>query len=166
MISRGQIHFVNLSPTQGREQAGRRPVLVVSSDAINRQPLVVTVVVGTDAKNVPREYPTNVRVSAKETSLPKDTVFLGFQIRSLDPSRFFDSKTGRLNLIGTMPPSRMREVESALKLVLNLIGPSASTPSPSQIREGVAAVGPPGAYFADAMARSRRGLRQRSHARR
>ncbi|MGH7432927.1 MAG: type II toxin-antitoxin system PemK/MazF family toxin, partial [Candidatus Methylomirabilales bacterium] len=57
MISRGQIYFVNLRPTRGREQRGRRPVLVVSADAINRQPLVVTVVVGTDAKNVPRDYP-------------------------------------------------------------------------------------------------------------
>ena len=46
MISRGQIYFVNLSPTEGREQAGYRPVLVVSVDAINRLPLVVTVVVG------------------------------------------------------------------------------------------------------------------------
>lgn len=59
MISRSQIYVVNLSPTHGREQAGRRPVPVVSADAINRQPLVVTVVVGTDAKNVPRAYPTN-----------------------------------------------------------------------------------------------------------
>ncbi len=54
MISRGQIYFVNLNPTEGRGQAGRRPVLVVSADAINRQPLVITVVVGTDAKNVSR----------------------------------------------------------------------------------------------------------------
>ena len=111
---------MNLSPTRGREQSGHRPVLVVSSDAINRQPLVITVVVGTDARNVPRDYPTNVRVSAKETGLPRDTVFLCFQIRSLDASRFFDSKTGRPNLMGTMPPERMREVESALKLVLKL----------------------------------------------
>ena len=43
MISRGQVHFIDLDPVRGREQAGRRPVLVVSSDAINRQPLVVTV---------------------------------------------------------------------------------------------------------------------------
>jgi mRNA interferase MazF len=120
MISRGQIYFVNLSPTHGREQAGRRPVLVVSSDAINRQPLVVAVVVGTDAKNVPRDYPTNVRVTAKETGLPVDTVFLCFQIRSLDPARFFDSKTHRPNLVGTLPPAPMAEVERALRLVLNL----------------------------------------------
>ncbi len=120
MISRGQIYFVNLSPTHGREQTGRRPVLVVSADAINRQPLVITVAVGTDAKNVPRDYPTNVRVTAKETGLPIDTVFLCFQIRSLDPARFFDPKTRRPNLAGTLPPARMAEVDRVLKLVLNL----------------------------------------------
>ena len=120
MISRGQIYVVNLSPAHGREQAGCRPVPVVSADAMNRQPLVVTAVVGTDAKNVPRAYPTNVRVTAKETGLPIDTVFLCFQIRSLDPARFFDAKTHRLALAGTMPSARMAEVERALKLVLNL----------------------------------------------
>ena len=120
MISRGQIYFVNLSPTRGREQAGRRPVLVVSADAINRQPLVVSVVVGTDAKNVPRDDPTNVRVSAKESGLRMDTVFLCFQVRSLDASRFLDSETGRLNLIGTMPSVKMREVEDALRLIFGL----------------------------------------------
>jgi mRNA interferase MazF len=120
MISRGHIYFVNLSPTHGREQAGRRPVLVVSADAINRQPLVVTVVVGTDAKNVPRDYPTNVRMTAEETGLPRDTVFLCFQIRSLDPARFFDPKTHRPNPAGAVPPTRMAEVERALRLALNL----------------------------------------------
>lgn len=120
MLSRGQIYFVNLGPTHGCEQAGRRPVLVVSADAINRQPLVVTVVVGTEAKNVPRDYPTNARVTAKETGLPLDTVFLCFQVRSLDPARFYDPKTHRPNLAGAMPPARMVEVERALRLVLNL----------------------------------------------
>ena len=93
MMQRGDIYFVNLSPTQGREQTGYRPVLVVSADAINRQPLVVTVVVGTSATRVPRNYPTNVRVTAAETGLPHDTVFLCFQLRSLDPSRFIDQQT-------------------------------------------------------------------------
>ena len=120
MISRGQIYFVNFSPTHGREQAGRRSVLVVASEAINRQPLVVMVVVGTDAKNVPRDYPTNVRVTAKETGLPIDTVFLCFQIRSLDQTRFLDPKTHRPNLAGTLPPPRMVEVDRALRLVLSL----------------------------------------------
>jgi len=120
MISRGQIYFVDLNPTRGREQAGRRPVVVVSSDAINRQPLVVAVVVGTDARNIPRDYPTNVRVTAREAGLPSDTVFLCFQIRTLHPSRFADPRTGLTSPVGEMPPARMAEVEAALKLVLEL----------------------------------------------
>jgi len=78
------------------------------------------VVVGTNAKNVPRDYPINVRVTAKETGLPIDTVFLCFQLRSLDPARFFDPKTHRPNLAGTVPQARMAEIDDALKLVLGL----------------------------------------------
>jgi len=120
MIKRGGIYLVNLNPIKGREQAGRRPVLVISSDAINKQPLVVSVVVGTDAQNVPRDYPTNIRVPADETGLPKDTVFLCFQIRSLDPKRFSDPTTEQPQLIGTMPPQRMKEVVEALKQALEI----------------------------------------------
>ena len=119
MIHRGEIHFVNLDPTKGREQRGRRPVLVVSVDAINAQPLVVAAVVGTDAKNVSRDYPVNVRVSADETGLPRDTVFLCFQIRSLDPSRFQDS-TGDSRPVGMLSSERMQTVDEALRNVLGL----------------------------------------------
>ncbi|MCK6554514.1 type II toxin-antitoxin system PemK/MazF family toxin [Candidatus Binatia bacterium] len=96
-IRRGEIYFVNLSPVQGREQAGDRPVLVVSVDAINRLPLVVTVVVGTKGENVARDYPTNVRVTAAESGLPMETVFLCFQIRSLDPRRFSAAPAGAVS---------------------------------------------------------------------
>ena len=107
--------MVDLNPAKGREQRGRRPFLVVSADAINRQPLVIAVVVGTGAANVPRDYPTNVRVSAAESGLPKDTVFLCFQIRSLDPGRFAESACA-----GSLPPQKMAEMEKALKLTLTL----------------------------------------------
>jgi mRNA interferase MazF len=56
---RGDIYLADLNPVQGREQAGRRPVLVLSVNAINRLPLVVTVVIGTKGENVARDYPTN-----------------------------------------------------------------------------------------------------------
>ncbi len=46
-MKRGGIYFVDLNPAKGREQSGRRPVLVLSVDDINNLPLVVTVVVGT-----------------------------------------------------------------------------------------------------------------------
>jgi len=120
MIQRGEIYFAKLDPTEGREQAGYRPVLVVSSDAINRQPLVVAVVAGSDAANVTRDYPTNVRATALETGLPKDTVFLCFQLRSLDPARLRNPAAKSPRAAGSMPPGRMAEVDRALKLVLNL----------------------------------------------
>lgn len=114
MIRRGDIFFVDLDPIHGREQGGRRPVLVVSCSAINRQPLVVTVVVGTTSNRVPRDYPVNVRVSARDSGLPHDTVFLCFQLRSIDSGRFPDQAAGRLS------ETRMALVDLALKRVLSL----------------------------------------------
>ena len=92
-VQRGEIYLVNLNPVQGREQAGQRPVLVLSTDAINRLPLVVTVVVGTKGENVTRDYPTNVRVATAESGLPMETVFLCFQLRSLDLSAGVQNET-------------------------------------------------------------------------
>jgi mRNA interferase MazF len=113
-IQRGDIYFVNLNPAQGREQAGQRPVLVLSIDAINRLPLVVTVVVGTKGENVTRDYPTNVRLSPVESGLPMETVFLGFQVRSLDPNRFSSRPAGRVT--GTV----LRRIEEAVRYCLGL----------------------------------------------
>ncbi|OGK12365.1 MAG: growth inhibitor PemK [Candidatus Riflebacteria bacterium RBG_13_59_9] len=114
MPARGEIYFVELRPAKGREQRGTRPVLVVSSDAINTKPLVITVVVGTSGENVPVDYPSNVRVSATESGLAKETVFYCFQLRSLDPSRFPRAPAGRLSR------DKMVEVDRALKLCLDL----------------------------------------------
>jgi mRNA interferase MazF len=114
MIHRGDIYFVNLDPTQGREQSGERPVLVVSRDAVNRLPLVVTVVVGTKGDNVVRDFPTNVRVGSRESGLSMETVFLCFQIRSLDPSRFTGQPAGKLS------SRTMERVDSDLRYCLGL----------------------------------------------
>jgi mRNA interferase MazF len=113
-IQRGDIYFINLNPVQGREQAGQRPVLVLSIDAINRLPLVVTVVVGTKGDNITRDYPTNVRLSPAESSLPIETVFLGFQIRSLDPNRFSSPPAGRVT------GAALRKIEEAVRYCLGL----------------------------------------------
>lgn len=99
---------MNLNPTQGREQAGKRPVLVLSINAINQLPLVVTVVVGTKGINIPRDYPTNVRASTADSGLQMETVFLCFQIRSLDPGRFPAEPAGQLS------EEKMLQVETAV----------------------------------------------------
>lgn len=113
-IERGQIYFVDLNPVKGREQGGRRPVLVLSTDEINNLPLVVTVVAGTKGANVRRDYSTNVRVSVEESGLPLETVFLCFQVRSLDANRFSDKPAGSLTA------KKMAEVEKAVRHCLGL----------------------------------------------
>lgn len=113
-IQRGDIYFVDLNPTVGREQAGERPVLVLSINEINSRPLVVTVVVGTKGENIARDFPTNVRVSASESGLPLETVFMGFQVRSLDRSRFVGKPAGRLS------KAAMNHVEVVVKHCLGL----------------------------------------------
>ncbi len=57
-MKRGEIYFADLDPVLGREQAGRRPVVVVSIEAVNQLPLVVIVVPGTDGSNVRRDFAT------------------------------------------------------------------------------------------------------------
>jgi len=121
MPSRGEIYRADLRGTRGREQRGRqRPVLIVSADAVNAQPLVLTVVVGTDAANVTHRYSSNVFVSARDSGLALDTVFLCFQIRSLDESRLERDAAGNLVPAGVVPPDKMAEVDDALRLVLAL----------------------------------------------
>ncbi len=113
-IHRGDIYFVNLNPTIGHEQAGQRPVLVLSVDEVNAQPLVVTVVVGTKGENIARDYPVNVRAPAGKTGLTMETIFLCFQLRSLDPKRFPDKPAGH------MSDDVMLRVEDAVRRCLGL----------------------------------------------
>lgn len=113
-IKRGDIYFVDLNPVHGREQAGQRPVLVLSVDAINTLPLVVTVVIGTKGERIVRDYPTNVRVPPAESGLPMETVFLCFQVRSLDPLRFPGDPAG------TLSPAALARVEDATRYCLGL----------------------------------------------
>lgn len=105
-MKRGEIYFVDLDPVIGREQFGRRPVLVLSVDELNRLPLVVSVVPGTDGTNVRRDFPSNVRVSASETGLPTETVFLCLQLRALDHSRFPARRAGQLSAAGMLRVAR------------------------------------------------------------
>jgi len=95
-VRRGEVYFVDLGPTIGREQSGRRPVVVISNDTINARPLVVTVVPGTRAIKAPSS-PSNVLVPQGEASLPHDTMFLTFQAKAIDPSRIKTLPVGTLS---------------------------------------------------------------------
>jgi len=77
-------------------------------------PLVVTVVVGTKGSNIKRDYPTNVRISSEESGLSIETVFMCFQIRSLDQRRF------STEVVGQISEAKMLEVEASVRYCLGL----------------------------------------------
>lgn len=110
-VRRGDVYFVELGPTIGREQAGRRPVVVVSNDTINAKPLVVMVVPGTRATKAPPS-PSNVFVAKGEANLPQDTMFLTFQAKSIDPNRL------RTPPVGSLAAATMEKVSKALAWTL------------------------------------------------
>ena len=96
-IKRGDILLADLgAPEHGSEQAGRRPVIVVSNNWVNSHNHVYTVVPLTTRINR-LELPTNVFISAdKEEGMTRDAVALCAQTRSLDAVRIL-RKSGRIN---------------------------------------------------------------------
>lgn len=96
-IKRGDVLLVDLgAPEHGSEQAGTRPVVVVSNNRVNSHYHVYTVVPLTTRMYRP-ELATNVLVPAnKEEGVTRDAVALCAQIRSIDEERILRKK-GRLN---------------------------------------------------------------------
>jgi mRNA interferase MazF len=82
------IFLASLDPTQGSEQAGMRPVLVVSRERINQLLPVANVVPLTSRKSPHRTiYPNEVLLPAGVAGLKVDSIALCYQIRTLDKSR-------------------------------------------------------------------------------
>ena len=85
-VIRGEIWTAELDPTQGSEQAGRRPVLVLQNDAINR--FTTTVLAIPLTTNLRRAaLPSCVQVTQGDGGLTSDSVILCHQMRALDKSR-------------------------------------------------------------------------------
>lgn len=82
------IFLASLDPVTGSEQAGRRPVLVVSRERLNQLLPVVNVVPLTSRKSPTRTiYPNEVLLPAGTANLPLDSIVLCYQIRTLDKRR-------------------------------------------------------------------------------
>ena len=88
MTYQWHIFLASLDPTKGSEQAGRRPVLVISREQINHLLPVINVIPLTSRKSVARlVYPNEVLLPAGVAGLKADSIALCYQIRTLDKSR-------------------------------------------------------------------------------
>ena len=83
-ILRGEIRWADLSPVRGKEQAGRRPVLIVSHDVFNeRSGTVIAVAITSQPQRV--AFPLTLELRSKE--LPKRSWIKISQIRTLSVER-------------------------------------------------------------------------------
>jgi mRNA interferase MazF len=83
----GDIHWVELPSVGGREQAGRRPAVIVQDDAYGGS-LPTTIVVPLSSAMAALRFPGTARVKATQVSgLRTDSVALVFQIRAIDRAR-------------------------------------------------------------------------------
>ena len=88
MTYQWHVFLASLEPVQGAEQAGRRPVLVVSRERINQLLPVINVVPLTSRKSAARViYPNEVLLPAGTAGLRVDSIALCYQIRTLDKNR-------------------------------------------------------------------------------
>jgi mRNA interferase MazF len=83
-ILRGEIYWADLDPTKGREQAGERPVLVLSHDIFNeRSGTVIAMALTSQAQKA--GYPLTLELD--DSSLPKKSWVKISQIRTLSTER-------------------------------------------------------------------------------
>lgn len=83
-ILRGEIRWADLSPTRGHEQAGHRPVLIVSHDTFNERSGTVIAVALTSQE--PRAgFP--LTLESKASGLPKRSWIKISQVRTLATER-------------------------------------------------------------------------------
>ncbi len=86
-IERWEIWLANLEPVIGSEQGRMRPVLILSSTALNRILPVVNVLPVTSRKPSRRIYPNETLVPANTAGLISESIVLYYQIRTLDKQR-------------------------------------------------------------------------------
>ena len=114
-MKRGDVFWADLAPRSGSEQAGRRPVIVVSYDGFNATPgwrSVMVVPLSTSAKQAQRG-PTAVPLLAGAAGLRKSGVALCHQVTTLDRAKL----TERL---GALSQATLARIEEGLKAALDL----------------------------------------------
>jgi mRNA interferase MazF len=107
-ILRGDVFWADLDPAQGREQTGRRPVLVISHDIFNeRSGTVIAMAITSQPQTA--GFPLTVELTGGK--LPKRSWVKVGQIRTLSVQRF-GKRIGRIS-----PEELLRVVEGLNEII-------------------------------------------------
>ena len=113
IIKRGDIFYADLGPVIGSEQDGIRPVVVLQNDIGNKHsPTVIIAPITTKTKT---NIPTHVFINSIESNLPKDSIILVEQLRTIDKARI-------IKRVGHLSEGIMNKIKEALKINFSIRG--------------------------------------------
>ncbi|MCI5839848.1 MAG: type II toxin-antitoxin system PemK/MazF family toxin [Peptoniphilaceae bacterium] len=111
-VNRGDLFYADLSPVVGSEQGGVRPVLVIQNDIGNKySPTIIVAPVTSQLHKA--KMPTHVSLSGNSFGLPKNSVALLEQIRTIDKRRLREK-------IGSFDKKTMFKIDEALEISVGL----------------------------------------------
>lgn len=109
---RGEIWSADLNLIRGHEQAGRRPVLIVSTDLFNQGPAGLVFVL--PLTRTDRRIPLHVPLDPPEGGVTSRSFILCDGLRSISRERLGSAPWGMVS------PATLRQVEDMLRVLLEL----------------------------------------------
>lgn len=110
-LAQGEVWWAALPDPAGSGPGFRRPVVVVQGNPLNRSRIATAVCVPLTSNLAWASAPGNTLLSAKATSLPKDSVANASQIVALDRA-FLTERVGRLG------PKHLDQILHGIDVVL------------------------------------------------
>ena len=112
-MKRGDIWWAALGPPTGSEPGFRRPVIIVSADALNDSAIRTVLTVPLTANQRREEVPGNVPLPSRATGLSKNSVAIVAQVGVMNRHVLTER-------IGRVPNRLMADLDDGLRLALAL----------------------------------------------
>lgn len=111
-IEKNEIFYADLNPVQGSEQGGIRPVLIIQNNVGNKaSPTVIIAAITSKSKKM--ELPTHIPICLEDGTLPKSSMVMLEQIRTIDKCRL-------LKYVGRIDAASSLSIERATLISLGI----------------------------------------------
>ena len=108
---RGEVWLVELDPTRGREQAGKRPGLVISTNGFNKSPADLVVLIPITSKD--KGIPWHVAIAPPERGVKTKRFAMCEAVRSVSKERL-------VQRWGAVSAATLDEIEDRLRILFDL----------------------------------------------
>jgi mRNA interferase MazF len=110
MVNKWDIYYCTLNPARGSKERGKISVLVVSNNVVNHLLPVLTVLPLSSFEQDDKVYPSEVLLPSVVTGLPKDSIAMIQQVRTVSTSRLSE-------LVGHLEDNYAREaIQEAMRI--------------------------------------------------